>query len=216
VANIPLAVLRDQATTTDRTFRCSVTPNPTGATSTVTTASGVPCKCSIRLMTRTGLAPDVGATVTVSGVTGKVAHVAVRDLMGPWQRSAEVFIATRTDIVGALPDTVTVYPSEATTDAYGTPVRSPVRSPATTGTVLAARIEPAASSESHTDGQRRDQTWTLTVDTDLLALDVDAYADVVDEDGITWRLVGDPLVHTDPTGGRWSEARIRRTGDGAA
>jgi len=214
MALIPFALLPDRAmTASSRTIRCSVQPNPTGGSKQVVTATGDKVSCSVQFTCRPGDAPSVGEALTVKGVTCAAVLSYVQTSTGPWARYALVHCATRVDILGGpLDTTVTVYPSEASTDAYGTPVRSP----AATGTELAARLEPAASSESHADGQRRDQTWRLVVDTDLMAIDVDAYADVVDAAGITWRLVGDPLVHTDATGETWSEARIRRTGDGAA
>lgn len=214
MALIPLALLPDRAVTaSSATIRCNVQPNPTGGAKQVVTDAGDKVSCSVQFTCRPEAAPAVGTSLTVGGVTCAVVKAAVQTSTGPWMRYAMVYCATRTDILGGpLDTTVTVYPSETSTDAYG----STVRVPSATGTILAARLEPVTSSESNADGQRRDQTWRLVVDTDLLALDVDAYAKVIDADGVWWALTGDPLVHTDATGEQWSEARIRRTGDGAA
>jgi len=213
MATIPLALLPDRAVTASSvTIRCNVQPNPTGGPKQVTTATGDKVQCSVQFVCRPEAAPTVGESLTVKGTTCAVVKASEQDSVGPWLRHTIVYCATRTDITGPLDTTVTVYPSETSTDAYG----SVVRVPSATGTSMAARLEPVTSSESHTDGQRRDQTWRLVVDDDLLAIGVDAYAQVVDADGLVWALVGDPLVHTDATGEKWSEVKVRRTGDGAA
>lgn len=214
MATVPLWLLPDRVTVAPSgSLRCSVQPNPTGSAKQVVTSTGDKVSCSVQIICRPGAAPAVGASLTVDGTACTVAHVYVQDTVGPWMRHAVVYCATRSDVLGATLDTtVTAYPSVASTDAYGSTVR--VRS--ATGVVMDALLEPVASSESHADGQRRDQTWRLIVDADLLALDVDAYARVVDADGIVWSLTGDPIVHGRAIGGAWSEAKVRRTGDGAA
>jgi hypothetical protein len=208
--DVLLALLHDRATLGAVTLRCAVIPNPRGSVSTVATGAGrVPY--STELVCRVAAAPTVGASVTVGATTGVVGAVSVFDTPGPWMRHARVYVTSRRDVTGPLPDEVTVYPSTSSTDVYGTVKRVP----GVSGTVMDARIEPAASSEGHTDGQRRTQTWTVTTDGDLLALGVDAYS-AVEHDGVRYAVVGDPLVHADPVGGHWSTATLRRVGDGTA
>jgi hypothetical protein len=208
--DVLLALLHDRATLTATTLRCARIPNLKGTVSTVTTETGkVPY--STELICRVASAPTVGATVTVGSTTGVVGAVSTFDTPGPWMRHARVYVTTRQDVTGPLPDAVTVYASTTATDAYGTVKRVP----GATGTAILARLEPTASTESETDGQRRAQTWDLTVDGDLLTAGVDAYA-TIHHGGTVYALVGDPLVHADPVGGHWSTATLRRVGDGTA
>lgn len=206
-----LALLRDTAVVGTGNLRCAVSPNPGRSVGSVTTATGQKCPFSVEFICRVPQAPAVGSAITAGGRTGVVSAVSVFDSRGPWMRHAKVYVTTRVDITGPLDDEVTVYPSVATVDAYGTPVRVP----SVSGVTLSASMEPTAASEDHSDGQRRNSTWTLTVDADLTESGVDAYSTVVDEAGFTYALVGDPLVHDDPTGGHWSTAVLRRMNEGA-
>lgn len=208
-----LAVLRDVATVDGARVRCARIPNPRGGASTVTTDDGERVPCSLELVFRRSSAPAVGATLALGGVSGHVMVSREQDAPGPWMRHTRVWVATRADVLGGpLDTTVTVFPSAVEVDGYGTPRRVP----SATGTAMIARLDPASTDESHADGQRRTQTWTLTVDTDLTAAGCDAYAVITDADGMRYALDGDPIVHTDPAGNSWSTARVRRYGDGGA
>jgi hypothetical protein len=208
--DVLLALLRDRATLTAGTLRCARITNLKGTVSTVTTTAWkVPY--STELICRVAAAPAPGASITIGATSGTVGAVSTFDTTGPWMRHARVYVTTRQDVTGPLPDEVTAYPSTVVADAYGTTKRVP----GGTGATMDARIEPSASSESETDGQRRAQTWDLTVDGDLLAAGVDAYS-TVRHGGTVYALDGDPLVHADPVGGYWSTATLRRVGDGTA
>ena len=210
--DVVLGLLMDRATVGASTLRCARVPNHKGTVSTMRRDSdGERVPYSTELICRVASAPAVGATITIGSVTGKVGATSVYDTTGPWMRHARVYVTTRTDVVGVLTDEVTLYPTEDSTDAYGTLVRKP----STTGVERAARIEPTSASEDHSDGQRRAQTWTLTTDGDLSADGVDAFS-AVECAGVRYALVGDPLVRIDPTGESWSTAILRRVGDGAA
>lgn len=209
--DVLLAQLPDRATIPGGTLHCARVGVERRNIGTVVTDSGAKVNFSEELICRIASAPAVGAAVTVGSVTGVVSARRIVDTRGPWQRHARIFITQRSDITGALPDTITAYPSETATDAYGTARRVPSMA----GITMPARVGPASSTENHQDGQRRTQDWTLTTDGDLLAQGVDAYATI--HHGVTvYQLTGDPLVRLDATGGRWSTATMRRTGPGTA
>jgi hypothetical protein len=182
-----------------------------GGRGTFTTDDGMKVPYSRKLICRAGSEPDLLAALTVKGVACVVGGFRVQDTTGPWMRHTVVYCTTRHDVVGDLPDTVTIYPSTTSTDAYGTTRRVP----SATGTSMAARVDPVSSAESAADGQRRAQTWTLTVDGDLAAQGVDAYSTVL-FGSVLFHLDGDPLVHADNVGGTHSTATMRRTGPGTA
>ena len=211
-----LALLRDtaQVGAPPVTLRCAVTPNPRRSVGSVNTSTGTKCPYSVELICRVSSAPTVGSVITSAGRTGVVSATIVQDARGPWMRHARVFLTTRSDVLGGDitgDDTVvTVYPSVETIDTYG----SVVRVPSATGVNVHALIAPTSATESHSDGQRRVQTWDLRADGDLEALGVDAYSTAVDYQGYTYALTGDPLVHTDPTGGSYSTATMRRVNEG--
>lgn len=209
--DVVLGLLHDRAAVGAGTLRCARMPNPRGSVSSVINADGEKVPFSTELVCRVSSIPSIGSTVTIGAVTGKVGATSVYDTVGPWMRHGRVYVTTRTDVTGPLQDTATFYPSEQTTDAYGTKVRRP----STIGITVDARVEPSASSEDHSDGQRRAQSWTVTCDGDLLAQDIDAYATMTCA-GVSYALVGDPLVRVDPTGESWSTAVLRRVGDGTA
>lgn len=208
---MPLAVLRDTVTTPTGTLRCHVALTDAGGRGTFVTDDGLKVPYSRKLICRAGSEPARLSALTVRGVACVAGATRVHDTTGPWMRHTIVYCTTRADVVGDLPDTVTVYPSTTSTDAYGTTRRVPSAS----GIVMAARIEPVSSTETSSDGQRRSQSWTLTVDGDLSESGVDAYSTVL-FGTVVFQLVGDPLVHADNVGGTRSTASLRRTGPGTA
>lgn len=211
MVDVPLAALTDRVTTPTGVLRCRVIRTDGGGPGTFTGDDGAKVPYSRRLYCRYGAAPAVGAALTVQGVACVVGAVRSEDVRAPQVRYSTVYCTTRADVTGDLSDTVTVYPTTTTTDRVGT-VR---RVPSGTGISMAARVEPVSSAESESDGQRRSQAWSLTVDGDLAAQGVDAYSTV--RFGTTlFALVGDPLVHQDTVGGSWSTASLRRTGPGTA
>jgi len=209
--DVPLAVLRDTVTVPGGSLRCHVILTDAGGRGTYTTDDGLKVPYSRRLICRAGSEPARLTALTVRGVSCVAGAVRVMDTTGPWMRHTVVYCTTRSDVVGDLPDTVTVYPSTTSTDVYGT-IR---RVPSATGVSVAARIDPVSASESTSDGQRRAQVWTLTVDGDLTAQGVDAYS-TVESGTVVYAMVGDPLVHADSVGGSYSTASIRRVGPGTA
>jgi len=204
-------VLRDTVTTPTGSLRCTVVLTDAGGRGTFTTDGGLKIPYSRKLICRAGAEPARLAALTVKGVSCVVGGTRVYDTTGPWMRHAIVYCTTRSDVVGDLPDTVTVYPTTTSTDAYGTTRRVP----SATGVVLAGRVDPVSSTESASDGQRRSQSWTLTVDGDLAGRGVDAYS-TVHFGSVVFHLNGDPLVHADNVGGTHSTATLRRTGPGTA
>lgn len=207
----PLALLPDRVTVGSGSLRCARVGVGRRSRLTVLCADGSQVAYSHELICRRASAPTVGVEVTVAGVVGRVSAVSVMDSPGPWMRHARVYVTTRSDIVGPLLETVTVYPTVETVDIYNTPRRVPD----STGITMAGRLEDVASSESEQDGQRRVSTWRLTVDLDLSAWDVDAYSTLTDGSGYSWAFDGDPVLHRDPTGLVWSTATLRRTGQAA-
>lgn len=207
--DVPLAVLRDTVTTPSGGLRCAVLLTDAGGTGTFTMDDGTRVPYSRRLICRAGSAPSRLAVLTVRGVSCVAGAVRVHDTTGPWMRHAVVYCTTRSDVTGDLPDTVVFYPSVSSTDTYGT-VR---RSPGVVGLTMPGRVAPTSAREDERDGQRREQSWTVTVDGDLLASGVDAYS-VMAHAGVRYALNGDPLVRTDGVGGSWSTVSLRRVGPG--
>lgn len=209
--DVLLVQLPDRAALSSSTLRCARVGVERRTVGTVVTLSGAKVGYSEELICRVASAPAVGESITVAGVTGTVSARRIVDTLGPWQRHARVYVTQRSDITGPLPVTVTVYPSTTTTDAYGTTIRKP----STSGLTMAGRIDPGSTTENHGDGQRRDQSPTLTVDGDLAGLGVDAYS-TVHAAGVVYQVVGDPVVRPDGIGGYWTTATLRRTGPGTA
>ena len=212
MVDVPLAALPDRVTTPDGALRCKVIRTDAGGRGTFVRDDGVKVPYSRKLVCRYGAAPAVGTALTVKDVACVVGAVRSEDVRAPQMRYSTVYCTTRWDITGDLPDTVTVYPSTTSTSRDGTTRRV---ADLTAGIVMAARVDPVSSTESEADGQRRSQSWTLTVDGDLGSQGVDAYSTVL-HGSIRYSLVGDPLVHSDAVGGTYSSATLRRVGSGTA
>jgi hypothetical protein len=206
-----LSLLRDPVTVDGVRRRCALIPSARRSSSRVLTGAGERAQCSLEAVFRVRSAPTVGAVlVTRDGTTARVASVTVFDASGPWMRHARVYAATREDVLGGpTTDDLTFIPAGVVVDAYGTRTRVPDD---TAAFDLVGRLDPVDSGEDTSDGQRSYRTWTLTVDADLAAYGVDAWAKVIGPDGAEYAFDGDPITRVDVTGLSWSTARLRSWG----